>query len=81
MRVQIPMNHSAWITEFKAPENGNFVDAKVVSKDEAADKRTVEFKIDDLSKPLGVKFMLSYQVQTMTTTTQFVLLLMQMYKL
>ena len=47
------MNHSAWITEFKAPENGNFVDAKVVSKDEAADKRTVEFKIDDLSKPLG----------------------------
>ena len=55
MKVQVPMNHSAWITEFKAPENGNFVDAKVVSKDEAADKRTVEFKIDDLSKPLGVK--------------------------
>lgn len=55
MKVQVPMNHSAWITEFKAPENGNFVDAKVVSKDEGADKRTVEFKIDDLSKPLGVK--------------------------
>ena len=55
MKVQVPMNHSAWITEFKAPENGNFVDAKVVSKDKAADKRTVEFKIDDLSKPLGVK--------------------------
>ena len=55
MRVQIPMNHSAWITEFKAPENGNFVDAKVVSKDESADKRTVEFKIDDLSKPAAVK--------------------------
>ncbi|MDF9449097.1 heme uptake protein IsdC [Bacillus toyonensis] len=55
MKVQVPMNHSAWITEFKAPENGNFVDAKVVSKDEAADKRTVEFKVDDLSKPLGVK--------------------------
>lgn len=55
MKVQVPMNHSAWITEFKAPENGNFVDAKVVSKDEAADKRTVEFKVDDLLKPLGVK--------------------------
>ncbi|MES9693709.1 heme uptake protein IsdC [Bacillus toyonensis] len=55
MKVQVPMNHSAWITEFKAPENGNFVDAKVVSKDEAADKRTVEFKVDDLSKPLEVK--------------------------
>ncbi|MEI5890797.1 heme uptake protein IsdC [Bacillus cereus] len=55
MRVQIPMNHSAWITEFKAPENGNFVDAKVVSKDEPADKRTVEFKVDDLSKPAAAK--------------------------
>ncbi|WP_264448288.1 heme uptake protein IsdC [Bacillus cereus] len=55
MRVQVPMNHSAWITEFKAPENGNFVDSKVISKDEAADKRTVEFKVDDLSTPLGVK--------------------------
>lgn len=55
MRVQIPMNHSAWITEFKAPENGNFVDAKVVSKDESTDKRTVEFKIDDLSKPAAAK--------------------------
>ncbi|MED0947713.1 heme uptake protein IsdC [Bacillus mobilis] len=55
MRVQIPMNHSAWITEFKAPENGNFVDAKVVSKDESADKRTVEFKIDDLSKQAAAK--------------------------
>ncbi|EJS73471.1 heme uptake protein IsdC [Bacillus cereus] len=55
MRVQVPMNHSAWITEFKAPENGNFVDAKVISKDESADKRTVEFKVDDLAKPLGVK--------------------------
>ncbi|MBJ8050908.1 heme uptake protein IsdC [Bacillus cereus] len=55
MRVQVPMNHSAWITEFKVPENGNFVDSKVISKDEAADKRTVEFKVDDLSKPLGVK--------------------------
>lgn len=55
MRVQVPMNHSAWITEFKAPENGNFVDAKVVSKDESADKRTVEFKVDDLSKPAAVK--------------------------
>ncbi|PFJ17753.1 heme uptake protein IsdC [Bacillus cereus] len=55
MRVQVPMNHSAWITEFKALENGNFVDSKVISKDEAGDKRTVEFKVDDLSKPLGVK--------------------------
>ncbi|KFN01312.1 heme uptake protein IsdC [Bacillus clarus] len=55
MRVQVPMNHSAWITEFKVEDNGKFVDSKVISKDEAADKRTVEFKVDDLSKPSGVK--------------------------
>ncbi len=24
MRVQVPMNHSAWITEFKAPQNEEF---------------------------------------------------------
>ena len=45
MKVQVPMNHSAWITEFKAPENGNFVDAKVVSKDEAADKERLNLKL------------------------------------
>ena len=77
MRVQVPMNHSAWITEFKAPENGNFVDAKVVNKDESADKRTVEFKVDDLSKPAAVKFMLLYRANY-DHHTQFVLLLMQM---
>lgn len=62
------------LQNLKHRENGNFVDAKVVNKDESADKRTVEFKVDDLSKPAAVKFMLLYQVQTMTTTTQFVLL-------
>ncbi|MDP7977344.1 heme uptake protein IsdC [Bacillus sp. WLY-B-L8] len=55
MNVQVPMNHSTWITEFKAPQNGGYVDAKVVSSDAGADKRTVEFKVDDLSKPLAAK--------------------------
>ena len=45
MRVQVPMNHSAWITEFKAPENGNFVDSKVISKDEALIKERLNLKL------------------------------------
>lgn len=55
MNVQVQMNHSAWIKEFKAPVNGNYIDSKVVSEDTAADKRTVEFAVDDLSKPFPVK--------------------------
>ncbi|WP_062407372.1 heme uptake protein IsdC [Paenibacillus naphthalenovorans] len=50
--AQIQMNHSKWITVFKTPVNDSFVDAKVVGSDSAADKRTVEFVVDDLSKPL-----------------------------
>ncbi|MCP1311690.1 heme uptake protein IsdC [Paenibacillus tyrfis] len=50
--AQIQMNHSKWITMFKVPEKGDFADAKVIKSDEKEDTRVVEFKLDDLSKPL-----------------------------
>lgn len=50
--LKIQMNHSKWITMFKVPEKDGFVDAKVVSSDTANDTRVVEFRADDLSKPL-----------------------------
>nr|WP_276322093.1 heme uptake protein IsdC [Paenibacillus thalictri] len=51
--LQIQMNHSKWITQFKVPDNGGFSDAAVVSSDSTADTRIVRFKLnDDLSKPL-----------------------------
>lgn len=50
--AQIQMNHSKWITMFKVPDKGDFADAKVIKSDEKEDTRFVEFKLDDLSKPL-----------------------------
>ena len=32
MRVQVPMNHSAWITEFKAPRTGILLMRKLLVK-------------------------------------------------
>ncbi len=52
VNAQIQMNHSKWITVFKTPDNDSFVDAKVVSSDSDAETRVVQFKVDDLSKPL-----------------------------
>ncbi|MCR6111479.1 heme uptake protein IsdC [Bacillus sp. A301a_S52] len=55
MRAQMTINHSSWVTEFKVPNNGGFQDVTVISADEAADKRVVEFPISSLSTPLESK--------------------------
>ncbi|UJW59787.1 heme uptake protein IsdC [Bacillus sp. A116_S68] len=55
MKAQMTINHSSWVTEFKVPNNGGFQDVTVISADEAADKRVVEFPISSLSTPLESK--------------------------
>lgn len=45
--VQITLKNSAWITKFQPPGG-----ATVVSEDKAADTRTVQFTVKDLSKPV-----------------------------
>nr|WP_275983922.1 heme uptake protein IsdC [Paenibacillus hamazuiensis] len=55
MELQVQMNHSKWITVFKAPDRGGFKDAQIVRSDDAADTRVVRFPVDDLSKPLPLK--------------------------
>ncbi|MCR6107426.1 heme uptake protein IsdC [Salipaludibacillus agaradhaerens] len=55
MKAQMTINHSSWVTEFKVPNNGDFQDVTVISADEAADKRVVEFPISSLSTPLESK--------------------------
>ncbi|UTR15449.1 heme uptake protein IsdC [Salipaludibacillus sp. LMS25] len=55
MKAQMTINHSSWVTEFKVPSNGSFQDVTVISTDEAADKRVVEFPISSLSTPLESK--------------------------
>ncbi|WP_257820439.1 heme uptake protein IsdC [Salipaludibacillus agaradhaerens] len=55
MKAQMTINHSSWVTEFKVTNNGGFQDVTVISADEAADKRVVEFPISSLSTPLESK--------------------------
>jgi heme uptake protein IsdC len=52
VEMQLAINHSKWVTQFKVPSNTNFTDAKIVSSDSDADKRVVRFQVDDLSKPI-----------------------------
>jgi heme uptake protein IsdC len=53
--VQMKINHSAWVTEFKVPSGDTFVDVEVISTDTATDTRVVQFNAADLSQPLPAK--------------------------
>lgn len=53
--VRLTVNHSKWVTQFKVPGAGGFVNTKILRTDEEADTRTVSFEADDLSKPLESK--------------------------
>ncbi len=53
--IRLTINHSKWVTEFKVTSAGGHADAKVISRDMTEDKRVVEFKADDLSKPVTSK--------------------------
>ncbi|GAE31053.1 heme uptake protein IsdC [Alkalihalobacillus hemicellulosilyticus] len=53
MKLEMTLNHSSWITEFKTPVNGSFQDVNVIRTDDADDKRVVQFPVDDLSSPLA----------------------------
>ncbi|MBH5320839.1 NEAT domain-containing protein [Paenibacillus sp. GSMTC-2017] len=44
--VQLTINHSEWVTEFKVPSNGGHVDTTVVETLKADNKRIVEFAAD-----------------------------------
>ncbi|WP_020618812.1 heme uptake protein IsdC [Paenibacillus daejeonensis] len=50
--IQMTVNHSQWVTEFKVPAGGNYVDTKVISTDTGADKRTVEFTAAGIEQPI-----------------------------
>lgn len=50
--VQMKLNHSQWVTQFKVPGNGGYVDTKIISSDKNADTRVTQFKVDDPAKPV-----------------------------
>ncbi|MET3209139.1 UNVERIFIED_CONTAM: heme-binding NEAT domain protein [Paenibacillus sp. PvR008] len=56
-KARVTITKSAWVTEFKTQQNGQYVNASVISTSE--DKRVVEFPVSDLSKKLSVKLHVS----------------------
>ncbi|MFC5699703.1 NEAT domain-containing protein [Cohnella faecalis] len=53
-KVQLKINHSKWVTEFKVPGNGGYVDTKVVVVNKREDKRVVEFSAN-VTEPIVAK--------------------------
>ncbi|MBG9916094.1 heme uptake protein IsdC [Bacillus sonorensis] len=53
--VQMKIKNSDWVTEFKVPGNGGYVDTQVISKDKAQNTRTVQFAVSSLAKPIKSK--------------------------
>lgn len=55
MTVQLQLNHSSWIVEYKSLFQGSFVDVEVISENNVEDTRVVQFKASDLSIPIESK--------------------------
>lgn len=55
INVQMRINHSSWVTQFKVAGNGGFRDVEVISTDSKSDARVTQFAVTDLNKPLEAK--------------------------
>ncbi|MCG7346452.1 NEAT domain-containing protein [Sporosarcina sp. ACRSL] len=54
--LQLTLNHSKWVQELQERSGDGFADAKVIAKDEEADTRVIELKVDgELAEPFPVK--------------------------
>ncbi|MGR6763917.1 NEAT domain-containing protein [Paenibacillus sp. T2-29] len=56
-KVRVAITKSAWVTEFKTQQNGQYVNAAVVST--SGDTRIVEFPVTSSSQKLNVKLHVS----------------------
>lgn len=52
MSAEVTLKNSAWWHEFKVHSSGSSQDVKVISEDEEAGTRLVQFPIEDLDQPL-----------------------------
>jgi len=50
--VQMTINHSEWVTQFKVPDGDDYVDANVISRDSSKNTRLVQFSLASLDKPM-----------------------------
>ncbi|KRU17578.1 MULTISPECIES: NEAT domain-containing protein [Bacillus] len=55
IKAQVTLTNSSWITSFKTLEQGVYKDAKVISTNTAANKRTVEFNVNSLTEVVPAK--------------------------
>ncbi|MBD3858952.1 heme uptake protein IsdC [Bacillus sp. 28A-2] len=55
LTVQMTLKNSSWVTEFKVPGNGGYVDTAVLSTNKKANTRLVQFQAQSLSKPIKSK--------------------------
>ncbi|POR27339.1 MULTISPECIES: NEAT domain-containing protein [Paenibacillus] len=56
-KVRVAITKSTWVTEFKTQQNGQYVNATVVST--SGDTRIVEFPVSNFSQKLNVKLHVS----------------------
>lgn len=52
IEMEIQLNHSEWITEFKTARGSSYSDVRVISNNAAKDTRVVRFPVESLSTPL-----------------------------
>ncbi|MFJ5672738.1 heme uptake protein IsdC [Bacillus safensis] len=55
LTIQMTIKNSSWVTEFKVPGNGGYVDTTVLSTNKKANTRLVQFHAQSLSKPIKSK--------------------------
>nr|WGD98398.1 NEAT domain-containing protein [Bacillus safensis] len=55
IKAQVTLTNSSWITSFKTFDQGVYKDAKVISTNTAANKRTVEFNVNSLTEVVPAK--------------------------
>ena len=55
IKAQVTLTNSSWITSFKTLDQGVYKDAKVISTNTAANKRTVEFNVNSLTDVVPAK--------------------------
>ncbi|MCM2989269.1 heme uptake protein IsdC [Bacillus safensis] len=55
LTVQMSIKNSSWVTEFKVPGNGGYVDTTVLSTNKKSNTRLVQFQAQSLSKPIKSK--------------------------
>ncbi|GLF83959.1 heme uptake protein IsdC [Bacillus safensis] len=55
LTIQMTIKNSSWVTEFKVPGNGGYVDTTVLSTNKKANTRLVQFQAQSLSKPIKSK--------------------------